>query len=169
MVSHIISVKEDRHGQVDVWSVELHVDLLVDQCLALLPVILSDSWSHDCWLFCSTLSGAASQSINLSQMKLESYWELWPRYAPISAWLSSARDTDLALAPSNKDRAVEWSGGGNRELMSWAEAGCVVVQLSISVWTPRNISRKQTQCLPVYCVSKIFCYEMIPALLYRFM
>ena len=35
-----------NHGQVDIAGVELHVDLLVDQCLTLLMVVLSDLGCH---------------------------------------------------------------------------------------------------------------------------
>ena len=34
------------HGEIDIASIELHVDLLVDQCLALLMVVLSDLRTH---------------------------------------------------------------------------------------------------------------------------
>ena len=34
------------HGHVDVAGVQLHVDLLVDQGLAVLLVVLSDAGSH---------------------------------------------------------------------------------------------------------------------------
>merc|ERR1711893_35158 len=41
--SLVIPVKVGGHGHVDVAGVELHVDLLVDQCLALLPEVLANS------------------------------------------------------------------------------------------------------------------------------
>ena len=58
-----------NHGQVDIAGVELHVDLLVDESLALLVVVLPDLGSHDAIeekvvekvviADCSTLSGVA--------------------------------------------------------------------------------------------------------------
>merc|ERR550539_2216059 len=69
-VSDVISVEVVSHGHVDVAGVQLHVDLLVDQGLAVLLVVLSDAGSHDVELLllssCAcTLSGAAvtSQSV----------------------------------------------------------------------------------------------------------
>merc|ERR1712187_778427 len=46
-VSDVISVEVASHGHVDVAGVHLHVDLLVDQGLAVLLVVLSDAGSHD--------------------------------------------------------------------------------------------------------------------------
>merc|ERR1719154_427347 len=66
MKSLVISVEVGIHGEIDKSGVELHVDLLVDQGLALLVVVLSDLVSHVdavcCYVFlvASTLSGAAS-------------------------------------------------------------------------------------------------------------
>ena len=34
------------HGEIDIARIELHVDLLVDQCLAFLVVVLSNLRSH---------------------------------------------------------------------------------------------------------------------------
>merc|ERR1711878_66223 len=69
-VSDVISVEVVSHGHVDVAGVQLHVDLLVDQGLAVLLVVLSDAGSHDVELLLlsscvCTLSGAAvtSQSV----------------------------------------------------------------------------------------------------------
>merc|ERR1711942_268737 len=45
--SLVITVEVRRHGQVDIAGIELHVDLLVDESLALLVVVLSDLGSHD--------------------------------------------------------------------------------------------------------------------------
>ena len=42
----VVAVKVGVHGHVDVAGVELHVDLLVDQGLALLLEVLSDAGSH---------------------------------------------------------------------------------------------------------------------------
>merc|ERR1719186_1797172 len=42
----VITVEERRHGEIDIAGVELHVDLLVDQGLALLVVVLSDLGSY---------------------------------------------------------------------------------------------------------------------------
>ena len=42
----VVAVKVGVHGHVDVAGVELHVDLLVDQSLALLLEVLSDAGSH---------------------------------------------------------------------------------------------------------------------------
>merc|ERR1719206_242240 len=42
----VIPVEERRHGEIDIASIELHVDLLVDQCLALFMVVLSDLRTH---------------------------------------------------------------------------------------------------------------------------
>merc|ERR1712119_148344 len=39
-------LEERRHGEIDIAGIELHVDLLVDQCFALLMVVLSDLGSH---------------------------------------------------------------------------------------------------------------------------
>merc|ERR1719452_498 len=66
MKSLVISVEVGRHGEIDIAGIELHVDLLVDQGLALLVVVLSDLVSHVgdvcgyVLLVASTLSGAAS-------------------------------------------------------------------------------------------------------------
>jgi len=35
-----------HHGEVNIAGIELHVDLLVDQCLTLLMVVLSDLGCH---------------------------------------------------------------------------------------------------------------------------
>merc|ERR1712203_803137 len=66
-VSDVISVEVVRHGHVDVAGVQLHVDLLVDQGLAVLLVVLSDAGSHvvvvDVYgCVCCTLSGVAATS-----------------------------------------------------------------------------------------------------------
>merc|ERR1712020_827621 len=45
-VSDVISVEVVSHGHVDVAGVQLHVDLLVDQGLAVLLVVLSDAGGH---------------------------------------------------------------------------------------------------------------------------
>merc|ERR1712098_1002907 len=45
-VGCVIPVKVGVHGHVDVAGVELHVNLLVDQSLALLLEVLSDTGSH---------------------------------------------------------------------------------------------------------------------------
>jgi len=45
-VGRVVPVKVGVHGHVDVAGVELHVDLLVDQSLALLLEVLSDAGSH---------------------------------------------------------------------------------------------------------------------------
>merc|ERR1712050_221878 len=42
----VIPVEERRHGEIDIACVELHIDLLVDQCLALFMVVLSDLGTH---------------------------------------------------------------------------------------------------------------------------
>merc|ERR1719427_1532859 len=67
--SLVITVEVRCHGQVDIAGVELHVDLLVDESLALLVVVLPDLGSHDAIeekvvekvviADCSTLSGVA--------------------------------------------------------------------------------------------------------------
>ena len=41
-----LNIKVLYHGEIDIAGVELHVDLLVDQGLALLVVVLSDLRSH---------------------------------------------------------------------------------------------------------------------------
>merc|ERR1712029_764121 len=46
MSSLVIPIKVGRHGQVDIAGIKLHVDLLVDQSLRLLPVVLSDLGSR---------------------------------------------------------------------------------------------------------------------------
>ena len=45
-VGDVIPVKVGGHGHVDVAGVELHVDLLIDQSLALLLEVLSDPGNH---------------------------------------------------------------------------------------------------------------------------
>merc|ERR1712121_602221 len=45
-VCRVVPVKVGVHGHVDVAGVELHVDLLVDQSLALLLEVLPDAGSH---------------------------------------------------------------------------------------------------------------------------
>merc|ERR1712154_117612 len=45
-VGDIIPVKVGEHRHVDIAGVELHVDLLIDQSLALLLVVLSDPGNH---------------------------------------------------------------------------------------------------------------------------
>ena len=45
-VGDIIPIKVGEHGHVDIAGVELHVDLLIDQSLALLFVVLSDPGNH---------------------------------------------------------------------------------------------------------------------------
>merc|ERR1712110_588540 len=69
-VGDVIPVEVVSQGHVDVAGVQLHVDLLVDQGLAVLLVVLSDAGSHlfELLLLSScacTLSGAAvtSQSV----------------------------------------------------------------------------------------------------------
>merc|ERR1712215_276380 len=67
----VIPVEERRHGEMDIAGIELHVDLLVDQCFALLMVVLSDLGSHlvidvvvvVVVLVASTHSGAASYQL----------------------------------------------------------------------------------------------------------
>ena len=44
--SYAIGKEYAYHGEIDIGGVELHVDLLVDQSLALLLEVLSDTGSH---------------------------------------------------------------------------------------------------------------------------
>merc|ERR1719436_495163 len=69
LVGDVISVEVVSHGHVDIAGVQLHVDLLVDQGLAVLLVVLPDAGRHDdddeLLLLSScvcTLSGAAATS-----------------------------------------------------------------------------------------------------------
>jgi hypothetical protein len=72
MESLIITVEERGHGEIDIARIELHVDLLVDQGLAVLMVVLSNLRSHlesvesvACFVLpvSSTHSGAASYQL----------------------------------------------------------------------------------------------------------
>merc|ERR1712156_157889 len=82
-VSDVISVKVVSHGHVDVGGVQLQIDLLVDQGLAVLLVVLPDAGSHlqllvdssawcvtMCWL---SLGPLWSSSYNQQVWGMESY------------------------------------------------------------------------------------------------